>query len=478
MITIPNSFKLKKTILALFCVLALSSCVSVGPDYQLPKNTLPDAWQNTQTNPEKKNLDLSFWWQQFNDSYLNKLIQSALAENLTLQSAQSKLREARAQQGVTNAKNYPSIDASATGRENRTRTDADKNSTHTYNASFDASWELDIFGGRRRANEAAAANTDAIAANLDDVKVSLSAEVASQYFNYQSYRNQLQTAQNNLKSREETLQLVNWKQQVGLSNVLDVRQMQSSVAQIQAAIPDLQQRIEATRQSLSILLGKTSAELDPLLPKNIFISQSKPDLALDIPINVLRQRPDIRASERQLAMQTAKVGVATAELYPKFNLSGNLGVLALTTHGLVNADTIISGILGTISAPIFQGGRIRQNINIQNEQQQQALLNYQAKLLQGVADVETALSAYQKALLRAQNLRIATHVAKEATLLAQIQYTAGSIDQLNVLDTQRTLFSTAEQSDIAQTNISLAIVQLYKALGGGWQENLAGVTNE
>lgn len=465
--------KFKQAALPLLCVLALSSCASVGPDYSVPKNTLPDTWQNTKTNSASQ-VDLSLWWQNFNDPYLDTLIQSALQENLSLQSAQSKLRQARAQQGVTAAQNYPSIGSSATGRESRTRADGSSGSNQTYAAGFDASWEIDIFGGIRRANEAASANTEAVAADLDNVKVSLVAEVATQYFNLQSYRTQLETAQRNLKSRQETLQLITWKQQAGLSNVLEVRQMQSSVAQIQAAIPTLNQNIEATKQSLAILLGKTAREIEPLLPEKVFIAKAKPDLILNIPANVLRQRPDIRATERRLAMQTAKVGVATADLYPKFNLSGSFGVSALTTSGLFNADTIVSSLLGSITAPIFEGGRIRQNINVQNELQKQALLDYQASLLQGVADVETALSAYQKIQDRAAQLDVATKVAQEATFLAQIQYRAGSVDLLNVLETQRTQFSTEEQSNIAQANISLTVVQLYKALGGGWQDRLAG----
>lgn len=469
--------RFKQAALPLFCALALSSCASVGPDYSVPKDTLPTNWQNTQTNPAER-IDLSLWWKNFNDPYLDTLIDTALAENLNLQSAQSKLRQARAQQGVTAAQSYPSIGSSATGRESRTKTDDYRDSNKTYAAGFDASWEIDIFGGVRRANEAASANTEAVAADLNHVKVSLVAEVATQYFNLQNYRTQLETAQSNLKSRQETLQLVTWKQQAGLSNMLEVLQMQSSVAQIQASIPTLNQNIESTKQSLAILLGKTSADLEPLLPKKVFISKANPNLVLDIPANVLRQRPDIRATERRLAMQTAKVGVATADLYPKFNLSGSFGVSALSTSGLFNADTIVSSLLGSITAPIFEGGRIRQNINVQNELQTQALLDYQASLLQGIADVETAVSAYQKIKDRAAQLNLATKIAKEATFLAQIQYRAGSVDLLNVLETQRTQFSTEEQSNIAQANISLTVVQLYKALGGGWQEATVGETNE
>ncbi|WP_434779610.1 efflux transporter outer membrane subunit [Neisseria sp. Ec49-e6-T10] len=460
----------KLTILILLNIVwLLGACASVGPDYREPENQLPLSWQHAVENIEGQQ-DNQLWWQNFNDPHLNKLIELALQENLNVQSAQSKLREARAQQSATFANNFPSITASSSGQESRNKPNHEM-ATHSqsYQAGFDASWEIDIFGGRRRSDEAARANTQAVAADLDDVKVSLIAEVATNYFNLKNSVRQQQIAELNIQSRKKTLALVQSQQKAGLVSVLEVRQAQSSLAQIESSLPDIQQQIEVNKISLGILLNKTQAQLEPYLPEKYTIEKVKPEIALSFPADVLRQRPDIKATERRLAMQTAQIGVAVAEKYPKFNLSGNLGLRALTGSGLFDADTVVSSLLGSISAPIFNAGRINQNIVIQTERQKQAILSYQAALLQGLADVEKALSAYQKAQDKQKQLAINVQVAGEAERIAQIKYKTGQIGLLNVLDTQRTLWATQDQLNQAQTNELLNLIQLYKALGGGWQ---------
>ncbi|MFA9440696.1 efflux transporter outer membrane subunit [Uliginosibacterium sp. sgz301328] len=458
---------------------ALAGCVTVGPDYMQPNAATSADWYNRQAGITRTAPDaatLSEWWHQFGDGTLDALIQQAFAANLDIASAQARLRQARAQRGVQAAQDWPTLDASASGRRSGSRTDNVSTVGNQYSAGFDASWEVDLFGGRRRALESADASVEAAQADIDNVRVSLAAEVATNYISLRGYEASLASTRASLATREETYQLTNWRGQAGIASALDVRQAQSNVEQTRASIPAIERSIEDSKIALAVLLARPRAELDALLATTGVIPQTWNALAVGIPADTLRQRPDVRAAERRLAAQTAQIGVAEAARYPSFTLGGSIGVAALTPAGLFSADTITSSILGSLVGNVFDGGRARQNVEIQNAAQEQTLATYQATLNQAVADVESALNAYVKTSERLTSLVVAVDAAREASQLAQIQYTAGATDLLTVLDAQRTELSLDDQLALAQTNRANTVVQLYKAMGGGWQT--ARSTNE
>jgi NodT family efflux transporter outer membrane factor (OMF) lipoprotein len=451
---------------------ALTGCVTVGPDYSRPPSTANDTWHNGGADIATMPADpatLAQWWQQFNDPVLTTLVERALVASPDIASAQAKLRQARAQRGVQAAQDWPTLDASASGRRSGSRTDTTNTIGNQYSAGFDAAWEVDLFGGRRRALESADASLGAAEADLDNARVSLAAEVATNYISLRTSEAELASTLASLASREETYQLTDWRGQAGIVSLLDVRQAQSSLEQTRASLPALERSIEDSRIALAVLLGTQRANVDTLLRTPGNIPQTWNEIAVGIPADTLRQRPDVRAAERRLAAQTAQIGVAEAARYPNFSLSGSLGVAALTPGGLFSADTITSSILGSLSGNLFDAGRARQNVEIQNAAQAQTLASYQATLTQALADVEGALNGYVKTSERLTALQVAVDVATEAAQLARIQYTAGSVDLLTVLDAQRTELSLQDQLAVARGNRATTVVQLYKAMGGGWQ---------
>ncbi len=335
-----------------------------------------------------------------------------------------------------------------------------------FSSGFDASWEADIFGGKRRAVEAAQAQFEASEADLADVQVSLSAEVGLNYFNLCAYEARLIVAKNNLAIQQETRDLANWRHLAGLTTQLDAEQATATLEQTRAQIPPLQTLIAQTRNQIAILLGVNPGALPPLKPTTL--PQAKALLATGIPADLLRRRPDIRRAERQLAAQTAQIGVATAAQYPNFSLSGSLGLAALATGNLLTAGAQTFALGSNAGWTAFDAGRIRQNIAVQNALQEQALGRYEAVILTALAQVENALTAYAREQERHTALVLAVQAAQNAENLARTQYAGGLVSFQTVLDTQRNLLTLQDQTVTSSAAISTDLVQLYKALGGGW----------
>ncbi len=456
---------------ALAWALLLAGCSSVGPDYRAPDQALAAHWRNAgEAGRQAAPAALGRWWQQFGDARLNTLIDSALADNPGLLSAQARLRQARARRGLQAVQDLPQLDGGLSAARQGSHGELSSGSTHSFNASIDASWEIDLFGGQRRALEAAEANLAASQADLNATRVSLVAEIASDYFSLRSNQARLAVARASLESREKTLQLTRWRHEARLVTPLEVNQAQSSLEQVRASIPLLQQNIEALRLALTVLLGRDAQALDALLPETPAALPDTPaQLAAGIPADTLRQRPDVRAAERRLAAQTAQIGVAEAARYPAFKLSGQIGIEALTPAGLLRGDTLSNSVLGSLGAPLLDAGRIRRTVDIQTALRDEALQTYRSSVLQALADVEKALSAWRLGQQRLSYLQGAAGSAGEAARLALIRYQAGSIDLLSVLDTQRTQLSQDDALASARGEQLLNVVQLYKALGGGWQ---------
>lgn len=464
----PLSSKLRP-----LAVLMLASCSAVGPDYSAPEPAAPTTWQGAaaakvtiaQTTP----ADLANWWRQLGDSTLNELIEWALQNSLNLRTAQAKLRESRARRALASANQFPTVWASAAG--SRTKASAESGNSATldlYSAGFDASWEPDVFGGLRRSEEAAQADLDASEASLHDAQVSLVAEVALNYVELRAFQSRLDIAKANAASQSETLNLTRWRAEAGLTTALDVEQARSNLEQTRAQIPSLETGRAEAEYRLEILLGQQPGTLGPTLANPAKIPQIPERVIATIPADTLRQRPDVRAAERTLAAETARVGVAEAERYPSFTLSGSLGLEALSVGALTGGDAAARTLLGGITAPIFDAGRIRQQIEIQSAVQEQAWVGYKSTVLAALEEVENALANLANTRQRQVNLQNATNAARLAALLARHRYTAGVTDFQTVLDTERTVLSLEDDLKSSEAEGVSALIQLYKALGGGW----------
>ena len=467
------SGRLKHLCVICIAMLILAGCVTVGPDYKRPVAPLSPSW-NSQlnggltteiTNPEI----LAAWWTTLNDPELSSLIDRAVTGNLDLKKARARVREARARRGVSSSGLFPTLDVK--GSATWSRTDKDNGSgrsSELYSASFDAGWELDIFGGIRRSVEAAEADLEATQEDLRDVLTSLLAEVAMNYVEVRTRQAQIAATEANLESQSDTFQLVIWRQQAGLSDDLAVQQARYNLENTRSLIPTLRASLEEALNRIAVLLGEQPGEIHEELIKPKSIPGTPLKIAVGVPAEVVRRRPDIRRAERELAAQTARVGIATADLYPKLALSGSIG---LETLALGSLSSGMSSLLGSprITWPIFSGGAIRQNIEVQSALQEQALIKYEAAVLNAIEEAENAITAYAQQQMRRDALRSAEEAARQAAELAQKKYEAGLIDFTSVLEAQRSLLSFQEQLAQSEGAVVSNLIKLYKTLGGGWE---------
>jgi NodT family efflux transporter outer membrane factor (OMF) lipoprotein len=275
-------------------------------------------------------------------------------------------------------------------------------------------------------------------------------------------------AEANLEAQSETYQLTQWRYEAGLSDELAVQQARYNLENTRSLIPAFRTRLEEAMNRIAVLLGEQPGKVHPELEKREPIPVTPLNVAVGVPADLLRRRPDVRQAERQLAAQTARIGVATADLYPKFTLSGSIGLEAFSLSNLSSSGAWSLSGGPRITWAIFKGGAIRQNIEVQSALQEQALIQYEATILSALEEVENALVAYAEVQQRRQSLSEATQAAQKAVDLAQHRYQAGLTDFNNVLDAQRSLLSFQEQLAQSEGTVTSNLVRLYKALGGGW----------
>lgn len=451
----------------------LTGCTLLGPDYRASPPAAPADWSRAAESATVARVeapgDLSRWWQVFQDPLLSELVAEALRANLDLASAQTRLREARARRTVAMAGRVPEVDASATARRTRSSENLGGGSTrNAFAAGFDASWELDVFGGVRRSVEAAEADVQASEANLGAAQVSLVAEVALDYVDVRAYQLRLAIARDNLASQAETLQLTDWRAQAGLVSRQDVEQARANLEQTRAQIPALESALAAAEHRLAVLVGQAPGSLHARLAAGVGLPQAPASIAVGIPADTLRQRPDVRAAERALAAETARLGVAEAARYPAFRLSGSIGLEALTLGGLGDGGAGTHSLLAALAAPIFDAGRLRAQVEIQDAVRERAQATYQATVLTALEDVENALVALARSREREQALASGLDAARNAAALARDRYSAGLIDFQAVLDTERSVLSLQDGLASTRADGLTALIRLYKALGGGW----------
>ena len=447
-------------------VLALHGCASLPPE---PAASLafavPAAWTAGEVSVSPATSSLAQWWLRFDDPLLAGLVAQAMRANTTVKGAQAALRQARALRDVTAAALLPSVDGSASAQHGTVGGDSLGN---TFRVGLDASWELDIFGANRSALQASDATAQATSANLGDVQVSIAAEVAIAYITLRGGQARLAIAEDNLATQQETLQIAQWRVQAGLATSLDSEQARAAAEQTSALLPALRTSVAQTRHALAVLTGQPPAALSAVLAAVGPVPRAPDDLALSIPAETLRQRPDVRAAEHQVTAAVARVAQADAARMPSFRLGGTLGLAALTLGSLTSGASVVSTLLAGASMPLFDGGATLAQVRAQQAALDQTQAAYQTAVLTALKDVEDALVALRGDRERLMHLQSAAEAAGNAALLARHRYGSGLVDFQTVLDTQRTQLTTQEGVANASTDLSADYVRLYKALGGGW----------
>ena len=457
-------------------LLSTAGCM-VGPDYHRPPDgPIPATWPETVINqssavsnrPVAGPVSAETWWTTFNDPVLCSLVTNALAANLDLKQAESRIRQSRAEYEIAAGGLWPGLDA--TGEYRRNRLSGAKNSVNLYQAGLDASWELDFFGGTRRAVEAANADVAAGMEDRRDVQVTLTAEVALDYFNLRGLQQRIKIAKENLTAQEHSAELTRKLFLGGFNSKLDVANAEAQVATTRSQIPVLESAAQQTIHALSVLLAREPFALAEELSNAAPIPVVPPEVPVGLPSDLLRRRPDIRRAEAQLHGATARVGVATADLFPKFSLTGSLGTSGTSRSSLVSWDNHFYSVGPTVTWAVFHAGEIRANIRVQNELEEQALLAYQKTVLTALSDVADSLTAYVQEQQHRQALSDAVDSNRQTVTLATHLYTAGQTDFLNVLSAQRSLYVAQDALVQSEQNISANLVAIYKALGGGWND--------
>ena len=413
---------------------------------------------------------LSEWWKSFNDEQLTQLIEWALQSNRDLASARAKVTEARAALGINKAALLPWLDNTDYWYNTRTpvETGGAGKGIDIYRLGIDASWEIDIFGGKKQSVKAGVASLEAQYALLHSAWVSLSAEVALNYLTLRTLQERLQVAESNLVLQEETLEMLQSRVDAGLSDHLALSQAKYTLEQTRAEIPPIRKNIEETKNTLAVLTGRVPGSLDEMLDAARPIPKFDPDMMIGIPANCIRQRPDIFAAERQLAAQIARKKSAKADLWPKFYLLGSIGTEALDTGSLFEGPNKAYSFGPKITWPIFHGGAIRSNIKVQTARQEQYLAAYEQTVLNAVAEVRNALTAGMEERKRNEALKRGVDAAQAALEVANDKYRNGLTDFNNVINAQRSLLMLYEARAVSDGQIASNTIRLFKALGGGW----------
>jgi multidrug efflux system outer membrane protein len=457
---------------------ALSACATWAPvpeaatqaPFEVPAEWANKANKATQQADAAAPASLAQWWRRFEDPLLVSLIEETLRANTSVRTARAALAQARALADVQQAGLLPALNANASAQRSRA---GDAGSSNVFKTGFDASWEPDVFGGRRSAVNATQADALASAASLGDVQTSIAAEVALDYLQLRGAQARMALAQASLASFDETLQLTQWRAQAGLTTELDVEQARTAAAQTRASLPALQTTAAQLEHALDVLAwrapGTSQQRLSAAAAPTAGLLTPPEGLAISFPADTVRQRADVRAAQARVVAATARVQQAQAARLPSFGISGSLGLSALSLGSLANSSAIVGALLGSVSAPLFDGGAARATVLAQQAALAQTRSAYDAALLQALQDVEDGLVALRNDRARQAQLRVAAQSAANAATLARQRYASGLIDFQTVLETQRSALSTQDALATVATDLNTDHVRLYKALGGGWE---------
>ena len=465
---------LKSFALCVLLPLLAGGCAMVGPDYQVPTAPVQDDWLEYEDSSISTAPVSPEWWKAaFKDPILDRLVKTALGQNLTLRSAGLRVLQTRQQLAIAMGNQYPqqqqiSGQAAKMGGHK-------SESYETYDMGFNLSWEADVWGRFRRQIESATAALEASVGSYDGIMVSLIAEVAQTYLLIRTTQKRHAVAEYNLKLQQKSLQITTAKFEGGEVSVLDVEQARTLYYNTQATLASLELSLQQLKNSLAILLGQPPHDMRTMLGPVQPIPTITPAVAVGMPQNLIRRRPDIRTAERQLAAQSAQIGFAVSDLYPQFSIGGSISTRVSTEGGFRNfgdlftAETTGRGLFGAFQWNIFQYGRLKNNIRLQDAIFQQLLEDYRQTVLQAQGEVENAIVAFFKSQQQQVSLQLAMSAARRAVDVATVQYQEGEVTFNTVINTLRTLAIQQDQLAATQGTITTNLVDLYKSLGGGWE---------
>jgi NodT family efflux transporter outer membrane factor (OMF) lipoprotein len=459
----------------------LGGCTTLGPDFVKPEVAEEDTWLEQNKEISSASMDEVEWWKVFNDPVLNTLIEKAYKQNLSLQIAGLRIFEARAQLGIAVGLQYPQSQtaggsASTVGlSENSPNFNSQADDTfRNYQAGFDAAWELDFWGRYRRGIESVDANLSASVADYDNALVSLTAEVARVYVNIRILEERLKIAYDNIELQKKSLHIASVRFRNGATTELDVQQATTILVDTRAQVPVLIKLLRQANNALSTLMGMPPTELTGMLGGAGTIPVVPEQVVAGIPAELLRRRPDIRQAELQAASQSALIGVAETDLYPHFSLLGSIGYQTSDTGNSSASDLFDSDSLGYSVGPAFSWnilnyGRLRNNVRVKDARYQQTIVNYQNTVLTAYQEVEDAMVGFVQSREESGIRAEGAHAAKRSTEISNIQYREGAVDFQRVIDSERALVFQQDEWTRARGDISLNLIALYKALGGGWE---------
>lgn len=478
----PRSGYLQGTALVVCLLSLLGGCTMLGPDYVRPEVAEQQQWlEDDAADVSAEAFDTLEWWTVFNDPVLDALVDMAYQENLPLQIAGLRILEARAQLGIAVGLQYPQsqrLTGSATAVElsenSPNYNPAADDSFKDYQVGFDAAWELDFWGRFRRGIESADANLNATIADYDNALVSLTAEVARTYVSIRTLEERLAIARQNIELQQESLRIAQVRFDHGATTELDVQQARSNLADTRAQVPAIQRSLRQAKNGLSILLGMPPSDLADVLGGSGIIPVAPASVAIGIPVELLRRRPDVRASEQQTMSLSAQVGIAEADLYPSFTLTGSIGYQTSNTGDSSSGDLLDSDSLRFSAGPgfswnILNYGRIKNNVRVQDARYQQSIINYQNTVLTAYREVEDALVAFSRSREESGFRGDGARASKRSSEIASIQYREGAVDFQRVIDSERALVAQQDRWISSRGDIALNLIALYKALGGGWE---------
>jgi len=448
--------------------LIVSGCAMLGPDFQEPSAPVESDWLET-GDPlvsSESPADPKWWQTAFQDPVLDQLVEMALQENLTLRSAALRVLQSQQQLAIAIGNQYPQ-QQQATGLAAR-----EKSNTvifNDYSLGFNLSWEVDFWGRFRRQVESASAELDASVADYDGALVSLFSQVAQNYILIRTFQAQLEVARHNIELQRESLRIATAKFNAGEVSELDADQAETLLNNTIASVPALETSLQQVKNSLAILLGKPPHDMNYLLGEKGDIPNTPMTIAVGMPQNLIRQRPDIRAAERQLAAQSAQIGVAVTDLYPAFSIGGSIGSSAMKTGDLFTSDSSTWDLFGAFQWNILNYGRLKSNVRLQDALFQQLLVDYQNTVLSAQGDVENSIVAYLKSYQQLTSYQLAAAASKRSVAASTAQYQNGLVSFNTVIST---LSADAQQQDLLTStrgNVATNLVQVYRSLGGGWE---------
>nr|WP_321253400.1 efflux transporter outer membrane subunit [uncultured Ruegeria sp.] len=469
------------------CVVTFAACTPVGPDFVRPNSPVVKQWievnnPNTgQSGLTSRSAPVVKWWETFNDPTLNRLIAEAYAQNLTLQVAGARVLQARAQLGIAFGELYPQSQAVGASLERRQISDnlnpvSDINRIipldtefSTSQVGFDAQWELDVWGAQRRGVQAARSNLALQVANYDDALVTLTGDVAALYVNIRALQESLIVAQENIRLQQESADLTQLRFNNGVTTELDVQESTALLNNTKALVPELQSDLQQAKNALAVLLGQPPSRLTSLLGNSGRIPSARSNVAVGVPAELLRRRPDVRAAELAAATQSAQVGIAMADLYPQFILSGSIGLQASGGRDLFNANSTSGLASAGVVWNVLNYGRIKNNVRAQDAAYQALIANYQNTVLTAYSEVESAMVAYAQAREQVEFYQNSVTASRRAAEIAISQYRDGIASYSRILNTQTALLRSQVNLISARQQVSSNLVAVYKGLGGGWQ---------